>query len=191
MVNERTDCAAPSAAWRRCGPGVGGGWAGDRRPLFQRRARRAGSGAAIEFTAAGRAYELAVAAGVFSAGRLDPGTAVLLRKGDLPTAATTGTLLDLGCGYGPIACVLAERGAGEHRLRGRRNARARDLTAENAATLGLADRVLVAAPDDVPGRRHVRADLEQSAHPHRQGRAARAAGAVAAPAGARRCRPGW
>jgi 16S rRNA G1207 methylase RsmC len=30
------------------------------------------------------------------------------------------------------------------------NARARALTAENAATLGLADRLLVAAPDEVP-----------------------------------------
>ena len=104
----------------------------------------------IEFTAAGRAYDLAVAAGVFSAGRLDPGTAVLLRKGDLPTAATTGTFLDLGCGYGPIACVLATEAPAVTVYAIDVNARARDLTAENAATLGLADRVRVTAPDDVP-----------------------------------------
>src|SRR6185312_724280 len=54
----------------------------------------------IEFSVAGRNYRLTVASGVFSAGRLDPGTAVLLRKGGLPTAADTGVLLDLGCGYG-------------------------------------------------------------------------------------------
>jgi 16S rRNA G1207 methylase RsmC len=35
--------------------------------------------AEIEFSVAGRSYRLAVASGVFSAGRLDPGTAVLLR----------------------------------------------------------------------------------------------------------------
>ncbi len=104
----------------------------------------------IEFTAAGRAYDLAVATGVFSAGRLDPGTAVLLRKGDLPTAATTGTLLDLGCGYGPIALVLASEAPEAIVYAIDVNARARDLTAENAVALGLADRVRVAAPDEVP-----------------------------------------
>ena len=104
----------------------------------------------IAFTAAGRSYDLAVAAGVFSAGRLDPGTAVLLRKGDLPTAATTGRLLDLGCGYGPIACVLATEApqAVVHAVDV--NSRARELTALNAEKLGLAPRVRVAAPDEVP-----------------------------------------
>jgi 16S rRNA G1207 methylase RsmC len=105
----------------------------------------------IEFTVAGRAYDLAVAAGVFSAGRLDPGTAVLLRKADLPTAATGGTLLDLGCGYGPIAAVLAVEAPAATVWAVDVNSRARELTAENAASLGIADRVRVAAPDDVPG----------------------------------------
>ncbi|GID98117.1 16S RNA G1207 methylase RsmC [Amorphoplanes digitatis] len=105
----------------------------------------------IEFTAAGRAYALTVAAGVFSAGRLDPGTAVLLRKADLPTADAGGTLLDLGCGYGPIACVLATEAPSATVWAIDVNARARDLTTENAAALGLAGRVEVASPDDVPG----------------------------------------
>jgi 16S rRNA (guanine1207-N2)-methyltransferase len=105
----------------------------------------------IEFTAAGKVYDLAVAAGVFSAGRLDPGTAVLLRKGDLPTALTGGTMLDLGCGYGPIACVLAAEAPGATVWAIDVNSRARELTIENAASLGLAGRVRVAAPDDVPG----------------------------------------
>jgi len=104
----------------------------------------------IEFTVAGRGYRLTVASGVFSPGRLDPGTAVLLRKGDLPTAATAGTFLDLGCGYGPIACVLASEApqAVVHAVDV--NSRARELTALNAGALGLADRVRVAAPDEVP-----------------------------------------
>ena len=104
----------------------------------------------VEFAVGGRGYTLTAASGVFSAGRLDPGTAVLLRKGDLPTAVTTGTLLDLGCGYGPIACVLANAAPEATVYAIDVNARARDLTAENAAALGLADRVRVAAPDEVP-----------------------------------------
>src|SRR4051812_10715383 len=105
---------------------------------------------AVEFSAAGRDYTLASAAGVFSAGRLDPGTAVLLRKGDLPTAAATGVLLDLGCGYGPIACVLAGGSPQATVWAVDVNSRARELTAENAAALGLGDRVRVAGPDEVP-----------------------------------------
>ena len=102
----------------------------------------------VEFTVAGRDYALASASGVFSAARLDPGTAVLLRKGDLPAAGTAGDLLDLGCGYGPIACVLASEAPGATVYAVDVNSRARELTAANAAALGLA--VRVHAPDDVP-----------------------------------------
>ena len=104
----------------------------------------------VEFSVAGRGYALTAASGVFSAARLDPGTAVLLRKADLPTVATDGPLLDLGCGYGPIACVLAGEAPHATVYAIDVNARARDLTAANAARLGLADRVQVRAPDDVP-----------------------------------------
>lgn len=104
----------------------------------------------IEFSVAGRDYRLAVASGVFSAGRLDPGTAVLLRKAGLPDAATEGTLLDLGCGYGPITCVLASEAPRTTVYAVDVNSRARELTAENVATLGLTGRVRVAAPDEVP-----------------------------------------
>ncbi len=104
----------------------------------------------IEFSVAGRAYRLTVATGLFSAGRIDSGTAVLLRKGGLPTAASTGTFLDLGCGYGPIACVLASEAPQVVVHAIDVNSRARELTALNAQTLGLADRVRVAAPDEVP-----------------------------------------
>jgi 16S rRNA (guanine1207-N2)-methyltransferase len=104
----------------------------------------------VVFTAAGREYAMHAAGGVFSAGRLDPGTAVLLRKALLPTADTTGALLDLGCGYGPIACVLAAEAPTATVWAVDVNSRARELTAENAAALGAADRVHVAAPDDVP-----------------------------------------
>ncbi|AGL14470.1 class I SAM-dependent methyltransferase [Actinoplanes sp. N902-109] len=104
----------------------------------------------IEFTAAGREYTLVTSRGIFSAGRLDPGTAVLLRKGDLPDASATGTFLDIGCGYGPITCVLAAEAPRSTVYAIDVNSRARALTGENAAALGLAGRVRVLAPDDVP-----------------------------------------
>lgn len=102
---------------------------------------------AVAFAVGPHRYALTAASGVFSASRLDPGTAVLLRKAARPAG---GTLLDLGCGYGPIACVLATEipAATVHAVDV--NARARELTAENAAALGLGDRVRVAGPDDVP-----------------------------------------
>ncbi len=104
----------------------------------------------VEFSVADRDYRLASAGGVFSASRLDPGTAVLLRKADLPAADTTGDLLDLGCGFGPIACVLADHAPTSTVWAVDVNARARDLTAANAARIGAGDRVRVSAPDDVP-----------------------------------------
>ncbi|MBQ1026877.1 class I SAM-dependent methyltransferase [Micromonospora sp. C95] len=104
----------------------------------------------VQFTVAGRDYTLASASGVFSATRLDPGTAVLLRKAELPGIATTGDLLDLGCGFGPITCVLATVAATATTWAVDVNERARQLTAENAARLGLSDRVRVTAPEEVP-----------------------------------------
>ncbi|GLY00854.1 methyltransferase [Actinoplanes sp. NBRC 101535] len=104
----------------------------------------------IEFSVAGRDYRLAVANGVFSAGRLDPGTAVLLRKADLPTAGVEGTFLDLGCGYGPIAAVLAVEAPKAVIWAVDVNSRARELTEENAKALEASGRIRVAAPDEVP-----------------------------------------
>jgi 16S rRNA (guanine1207-N2)-methyltransferase len=47
--------------------------------------------------------------GMFSPGRLDRGTRVLLETVPAPPAG--GDLLDLGCGYGPIALAMAARAA--------------------------------------------------------------------------------
>ncbi len=87
------------------------------------------------------------AAGVFSAGRLDPGTAVLLRG--MPRPPEHGTLLDLGCGWGPLALALALRSPAAEVVAVDVNARARELTSANAERLGL-PRVRVAAPEEVP-----------------------------------------
>ncbi len=79
--------------------------------------------------------ELATDSGVFSPGRLDPGTRFLLERGPLPPSS--GDLLDLGCGYGPIACVLASRAPGATVWAVDVNERALALCAANAAAAGL------------------------------------------------------
>lgn len=74
-------------------------------------------------------------AGVFSGEHLDPGTSVLLRQA--PAPPTTGALLDLGCGYGPVACWLGLGAPGARVVAVDVNERAVELTRENAARLGL------------------------------------------------------
>jgi 16S rRNA (guanine1207-N2)-methyltransferase len=95
--------------------------------------------------------ELATDAGVFSPGRLDPGTRLLLEESPAPPAS--GDLLDLGCGYGPIACVLAARSPGATVWAVDVNERALELCARNAATAGLVN-VRCVTPGDpaVPAR---------------------------------------
>jgi 16S rRNA (guanine1207-N2)-methyltransferase len=95
--------------------------------------------------------ELATDAGVFSPGRLDPGTRLLLEEAPPPPAA--GDVLDLGCGYGPIACVLAKRSPGATVWAVDVNERALGLCARNAAAAGLANVRCVPAGDaSIPPR---------------------------------------
>ena len=91
--------------------------------------------------------ELATDSGVFSPGRLDPGTRFLLEAAPYPPP--DGDLLDLGCGYGPIACALAKRSPGGCVWAVDVNERALDLCARNAERAGLSN-VRCVAPDD-PG----------------------------------------
>jgi 16S rRNA (guanine1207-N2)-methyltransferase len=79
--------------------------------------------------------ELETDAGVFSPGRLDPGTRLLLEAA--PAPPPSGDVLDLGCGYGPVACVLAARSPGATVWAVDVNERALDLCARNAAAAGL------------------------------------------------------
>jgi 16S rRNA (guanine1207-N2)-methyltransferase len=118
---------------------------------FTAQPRAAARETVVEFAVARQPYRLRAAGGVFSAGRLDPGTAVLLRKAELPGAETAGALLDLGCGYGPITCVLASRAPRATVYAVDVNTRALELTRANAEAIGVGDRVVAAGPDDVPG----------------------------------------
>jgi 16S rRNA (guanine1207-N2)-methyltransferase len=95
--------------------------------------------------------ELATDAGVFSPGRLDPGTRLLLDSSAAPPSS--GDLLDLGCGYGPIACVLAKRSPGATVWAVDVNERALELCARNAAAAGLSNvRCVLAGNPSVPPR---------------------------------------
>ncbi|MBB1512486.1 methyltransferase [Tessaracoccus sp. MC1679] len=86
------------------------------------------------------------AGGVFSGARLDPGTAILLRE-SLPPEE--GHLLDLGCGFGPIAVALAAASPAVTVDAVDVNALAVELTGLNAAAAGVAERVRATAPDGV------------------------------------------
>ena len=99
---------------------------------------------------------LATDSGVFSPGRLDPGTRLLLDVAPAPPAS--GDLLDLGCGYGALALVLASRAPAARVWAVDTNRRAIALSEENASRAGLANVRCVAvtgvSPDGtgMPGR---------------------------------------
>jgi 16S rRNA (guanine1207-N2)-methyltransferase len=105
--------------------------------------------------------------GVFSHGRLDPGTAVLLREA--PPPPSRGELLDLGCGAGPIALALARRSPEATVWAVDVNERARALCTANAAANRITNMV-VCAPDEVPA--DVRFDAMWSNPPIRIGKGA-------------------
>ena len=85
--------------------------------------------------------------GVFSPDRLDAGTRLLLAEVP-PLTAGERRVLDLGCGWGPIACVAALRSPAAEVLAVDVNERALGLTTRNATANG-ASNVTVARPDEV------------------------------------------
>lgn len=85
--------------------------------------------------------------GVFSQGRVDRGTQVLLDTAPMPR--TRGPLLDLGCGYGPIALTLATRRRRLPVWAIDLNDRALGLTRANASSAALGN-VTACHPDEVP-----------------------------------------
>ena len=101
----------------------------------------------LAVTLAGRDVEVTTAPGVFSGHRLDLGTRVLLRY--VPEPPTSGDLLDLGCGWGPIALTMAMLSPEATVWAVDVNERALDLVRRNASRLGLGG-VRAVRPDDVP-----------------------------------------
>jgi 16S rRNA (guanine1207-N2)-methyltransferase len=86
--------------------------------------------------------------GVFAASAVDPGTKYLLLDGPKPDPLGEGALLDIGCGYGPIALTLARRAPRATIYAVEVNERARALCVANAAANGI-DNVVAGAPHGI------------------------------------------
>jgi 16S rRNA G1207 methylase RsmC len=103
----------------------------------------------------GHRLELVSGSGVYSRGRLDKGTAVLLRETEPPAP---GHVLDLGTGYGVIGLAIADAwrragvpaGAASGVTGVEVNQRAVLLANQNAAALRLQDRFVACDPEAVP-----------------------------------------
>ena len=84
---------------------------------------------------AGEARQLQTAGGIFSPDGVDKGTTILLSEA--PPPSPEGNLLDIGCGWGPIALSLALRSPAATVYAVDVNERSIELTQDNAKALGL------------------------------------------------------
>jgi 16S rRNA (guanine1207-N2)-methyltransferase len=96
--------------------------------------------------APGKTVELTTDRGVFAHDAIDPGTQILLNTVPDPPA---GDLLDLGCGYGPIAIWLAHHSPASTIWAIDSNERAVGLASSNAERLGYRQ-VHASLPEAVP-----------------------------------------
>lgn len=87
----------------------------------------------ISVTLAGHDVDVETAPGIFSPGHIDLGTSVLLRYVPEPPA---GELLDLGCGWGPIALTAALANPATRVTAVDVNERALDLLRRNVERIG-------------------------------------------------------
>jgi 16S rRNA (guanine1207-N2)-methyltransferase len=85
---------------------------------------------------------------VFAASAIDPGTKLLLLESPPPPTGPVD-VLDLGCGYGPIALTIARRAPEATVWAVDVNQRALELCALNAAANGVTN-VRAVTPDAVP-----------------------------------------
>ncbi len=101
----------------------------------------------ITVTISGREVTLTTAGGVFSPDHIDQGTDVLLDH--LAEAPAGGDILDLGCGWGPIALALASHSPKATVWAVDVNQRSLELTTANAKRMGLSN-IKCVTPDQVP-----------------------------------------
>lgn len=106
--------------------------------------------------------------GVFSGTRVDPGTKLLLLELPPVDEWPGGPVVDVGAGYGPIACAVAARAPDRSVWAVEVNGRAAELCRTNAAAHHLDVRTVT--PDEVPD--DLRPGLIVSNPPIRVGKAA-------------------
>ena len=118
--------------------------------------------------------------GVFSNGRIDAGTRLLLQEAPRPDRSMT-EVCDVGCGYGPIAVTLAKRSPTTRVWAVDVNERAVALTARNArdnstdvhaVVVDEDGRAVAGTPADVASLGGIRFDAIWSNPPIRIGKAA-------------------
>ena len=95
----------------------------------------------------GREVTVLTAGGIFSPDHIDTGTKVLLDH--LALAPKGGDILDIGCGWGPIALSLASANPRATVWAIDVNERALELTRTNAERLGVTN-IRVVKPEEVP-----------------------------------------
>lgn len=91
--------------------------------------------------------DLATEPGLFSHRGIDTGTQILLE--DAPPPPDRGELLDLGCGYGPIALTLARRSPNARVWAIDIDDRALQATEKNARRVGVTN-VVTCTPRELP-----------------------------------------
>lgn len=89
----------------------------------------------VKFEALGETFEVTAASGTFSSSKLDAGTQFLLSK--LSLRPERGEVLDIGCGWGPIALSLARFSPMARVWALDVNQRSLETTSGNAVKLGL------------------------------------------------------
>ncbi|MFP4118464.1 MAG: class I SAM-dependent methyltransferase [Candidatus Woesearchaeota archaeon] len=83
----------------------------------------------VRFTIRGRSYSLLAASGLFSKKKLDNATELLIKSADL---SEDESVLDLGCGWGPVAVVLKDQFPHVSMMASDTNRRAVKFTCDNA-----------------------------------------------------------
>jgi len=103
----------------------------------------------IDVTLAGQKVSVLTAGGIFSPDHVDTGTAVLLEM--LDEAPKLGDVLDIGCGWGPIALSIALSRPHVTVWAVDVNERALELTRRNAEKLGITN-IKICKPEEVPAQ---------------------------------------
>ena len=129
----------------------------------------------LNVTLQGHDAQVQVSNGVFSGSRVDLGTSVLLKHA--PEPPVSGNVLDLGCGWGPIALALAFASPEANVWAVDVNERALELTHVNAEANGCRN-IHTTQVDETSTP--LPADMVEPPDSHRQGGLAYAAHGLAA-----------